>query len=85
MKKVKGLIFLVISSIFFNACTGTNIPEKSISIDNQTPDFQNGAKDGCQTAKGEYVKDHESFVNNSQYQNGWFYGRKKCNPADAKK
>ena len=50
----------------------------------QTPSFQNGATAGCETAKGAYTKDSTAWNNGTDYQEGWFYGRKKCNPADAR-
>jgi len=80
MKKIVTLSFIAVSAIFFSACSSTG----GVNMDEQTPAFQNGATAGCDTAKGTYRKDHHAFKNDMEYQNGWFYGRKKCNPADAK-
>jgi len=66
---------------FFTGCTAS-----SASIPGQqTPDFKTGMHDGCTTATGEYTKNSEMFRNNPQYHEGWFYGRKKCNPSASKK
>jgi len=81
MKKIMTLSMVAVSAMFFSACTSGS---GGINMDKQTPSFQNGAAAGCETAKGTYTKDHDTFGNDMQYQNGWFYGRKKCNPADSK-
>ena len=39
-----------------------------------------GIADGCETALGYYRKDHWLFRNNVEYENGWFEGRKRCEP-----
>ena len=80
MKKIVTLSLIAVSGMFFSACTSSS----GINMDNQTPGFQKGAKDGCETAKGMYTKDHTAFNKDQQYNEGWFYGRKKCNPADSK-
>ena len=82
MKKTTALLTLAASLLLFSACTGSG--SSSVNMSKQSPSFQNGAKAGCETAKGEYTKDHDAFKENMDYQNGWFYGRKKCNPSDAK-
>ena len=69
------------SALLFTACTSSG---NSIDMDKQSPSFQNGANAGCETAKGAYTKDHTAFKSDIEYQNGWFYGRKKCNPVDSK-
>lgn len=80
MKKIVTLSLMLASATLFTACTGSGI-----DISKQTPSFQLGAKDGCATANGEYKKDHEAFTHDAEYQNGWFHGRKTCNPADSRK
>jgi len=80
MKKVVTLSLIALSAMFFSACSSSS----GINMDAQTPSFQNGAQAGCDTAKGEYTKDHHAFKTDMEYQNGWFYGRKHCNPADTK-
>ena len=81
MKKIVTLSLVAVSAIFFSACTSSS---GGINMEKQTPGFQNGASAGCETAKGAYTKDHNAFRTDMEYQNGWFYGRKKCNPADSK-
>ena len=80
MKRIMTLTVLTLSALILSACGGSG----GINMESQTPSFQNGAKDGCETAKGMYTKNHEAFKSDAQYNEGWFYGRKKCNPADAK-
>ena len=81
MTKTVTVSLIAVSAMFFSGCSSSN---SGINMDSQTPSFQNGAKAGCETAKGAYRKDHTAFKNDMEYQNGWFYGRKKCNPVDSK-
>jgi hypothetical protein len=75
-----SILLGVTSSIFFMACTSADVP-----MTPKSPAFKMGEKDGCMTATGEYTKDSTSFHQNKDYQNGWFEGRKNCNPVhDAK-
>jgi len=80
MKKITTLSLIAASVMLFSACTSSS----GIDMGAQSESFQNGAKDGCETAKGIYTKNHNAFNQDTQYHDGWFYGRKKCNPADAK-
>ena len=80
MKKITTMSLIAASALLLGACTGSG----AVDMSGQSPSFQNGAKAGCDTAKGMYTKDHTAFNNDAEYQNGWFYGRKKCNPADSK-
>jgi len=41
--------------------------------------YQKGYDDGCQTANGDYSKNHKLFNNDFDYHEGWFSGRRKCN------
>ena len=81
MKKIVTLAAVTVSAMFFSACTGGS---GGINMNKQSPSFQDGAAAGCETAKGIYTKNHQAFKTDMEYQNGWFYGRKKCNPADSK-
>ncbi len=47
----------------------------------KSPAYTQGAHDGCQTAHGTYTKDSERFRNDPDYENGWFAGRRECNPS----
>ena len=79
LKKIVTVSLITASAFFSSACTGSGV-----DMAKQTPSFQNGATAGCETAKGAYTKDHAAFKADMEYQEGWFYGRKKCNPADAR-
>ncbi|HIQ27685.1 MAG TPA: hypothetical protein EYH42_04215 [Sulfurovum sp.] len=78
MTKIINVSLVALTSILFTACTSSAIPEPV-----QSPNFKEGSHDGCATAKGEYSKDSSSFNNNKDYQDGWYHGRKKCNPTQA--
>ena len=41
-------------------------------------DFKHGVRDGCKTAKGDYVKDYSLFKDSKSYKIGWENGRIKC-------
>ena len=43
-----------------------------------TMHYKDGIKDGCNTARGSYKKQHWLFKNSNDYNNGWFWGRNKC-------
>jgi len=66
---VSGLVLL------FTACTSSTpaLPE--------TPSFKQGKQDGCTTATGDYTKNSEAWKQDTDYKNGWYYGRKECNPS----
>jgi major membrane immunogen (membrane-anchored lipoprotein) len=76
MIKIINLIMIATALLLFTACSSSNLP-----VNAQTPNFKLGSQDGCTTASGAYTKNSDSFRNNKDYQDGWFYGRKKCNPA----
>lgn len=78
MKKIIKIMLFVTVPMVFIACTGSapTLPD--------TPRFTEGKKDGCATAKGEYTKNYDAFDMDVDYKNGWFYGRKNCNPAQAR-
>jgi len=78
MKKTIYVMMVASASLFFTACTGSNLP-----VNAGTPSFKAGSNDGCNTASGAYTKNSNAFKNDQDYQDGWFYGRKKCNPSQA--
>jgi len=78
MYKTKKIIALSTLGLLFTACTS------STPVLPNTPSFKQGNVDGCTTAKGNYTKNSEMFRGNTDYQDGWFYGRKNCNPSQAK-
>jgi len=63
----------------FNGCSSqTHQPTQPAP---KTPSFIIGQHDGCKTAQGEYTKDSERFQNDTEYHEGWFEGRRQCNPS----
>mgnify|MGYP007105827911 CR=1 FL=1 len=78
MKKTIYVVMVASASLLFTACTGSNLP-----VNAGTPSFKAGSNDGCNTASGAYTKNSNAFKNDQDYQDGWFYGRKKCNPSQA--
>jgi hypothetical protein len=79
MKKIINVVIMLSVSLLFTACTGTNLPANA-----GTSSFKAGSNDGCTTASGSYTKNSNAFRNDKDYKDGWFYGRKKCNPAQSK-
>ncbi len=63
--------------LLLTACTS------SAPVLPDSPSFKQGNQDGCATAKGEYTKNSERFRGSADYQDGWYYGRKHCNPSRA--
>jgi len=45
-----------------------------------SPTLKEGVKDGCETSKGEYTKNHIRFNTDTDYHTGWFLGRRRCIP-----
>ena len=79
MTKTINVVIIAAASLLFTGCTSSSLPMNA-----QTPSFKTGSQDGCATANGAYTKNSASFNNDKDYQDGWFHGRKKCNPAQAK-
>ena len=79
MTKTINVVLIATASLLFTACTSSSLP-----VNAQTPSFKSGSQDGCATAAGTYTKNSDSFNNNKDYQDGWFNGRKKCNPDQEK-
>ena len=71
------LFLLVSSSIFFAACTSSDVPMVP-----KSPMYKLGQTDGCATANGAYTKNSENFRNNKDYEDGWYAGRRNCNPVN---
>ncbi|SFZ98687.1 hypothetical protein MNB_SV-5-350 [hydrothermal vent metagenome] len=51
---------------------------QNIDVSQKGPTFHTGMNDGCSTAKGKYMKSSDLYNNDSEYKEGWFYGRRKC-------
>jgi len=71
------LLLLATASILFSACTSSDVPMVP-----KSPMFKLGQTDGCNTATGAYTKNSENFRNNKDYEDGWYAGRKNCNPVN---
>jgi len=41
-------------------------------------DFEQGVRDGCHTAEGNFRKDYSKSSSSATYADGWFLGRSKC-------
>ena len=78
MRKIINVLLVAVASLLFTACTSSS------PVVVQSPSFKLGSQDGCATAKGTYIKNSHSFNNDKEYQNGWYAGRKNCNPVQAK-
>ena len=79
MTKIINVSLVAVASLLFTACTSSSLP-----VNSNTPSFKAGSQDGCATANGTYTKNSHSFNNDKEYQNGWYDGRKNCNPSQAK-
>jgi len=77
MKTILNISLIATVSLLFTACTNSTPIVKS-------PSFIEGEKDGCSTASGTYIKNSDSFKNDKDYADGWFYGRKNCNPVQSR-
>ena len=77
-KKLINVLLITGVPFLFKACTS------SAPVVVKSPNYTLGEKDGCTTATGDYTKNSESFKMDADYKNGWFNGRKNCNPAQAK-
>lgn len=78
MKKIIKITLFATMPMVFIACTSSAPIVPSLP---DTPSFTEGKKDGCATATGKYTKNYDAFNIDVDYKNGWFYGRKNCNPA----
>jgi hypothetical protein len=67
------VLFSLLAFLFLGGC-GTP-PEP------QSPAYIHGKHDGCETAKGLYTKNSHLFRSDPDYENGWFAGRRECNPS----
>ncbi len=82
---IGGIITL--SIVVFSGCGSALKPHDPYTVkipENMSESFKKGMEDGCNTAKGEYTKNSDSFNSDEDYKNGWFAGRSKCNPSNQK-
>jgi len=52
--------------------------EKKARADKKSPDYQNGYRHGCNSAKGEYLRMEDIYLQSRDYREGWTTGRQKC-------
>ena len=78
MKRIISISLFATASLLFTACTSSEI------LAPESPSFKLGVQDGCATATGTYTKSSDSFNNDTDYAEGWFSGRKKCNPVQSR-
>ncbi len=84
MKKLlQGIAILAVTSMIFGCAGGRPGPNDFVYGeinfgDNRSDSYKSGAKAGCDTAKGDYRKNHRKFNNDMDYHEGWFDGRKWC-------
>jgi len=64
--------------LIFTACTASHKGPKPMNTRGKSPIYIKGAEDGCDTAKGNYTKDHDAFNHSKEYHEGWFAGRSYC-------
>ena len=76
----KALFYTAIISamLIFTACASSHKGPKPMDTRGKSPIYIKGAEDGCDTAKGDYTKDHDAFNNSIDYHEGWFAGRSYC-------
>lgn len=47
-------------------------------VNKKSPDYQNGYRHGCTTAKGNYTRHEDTYLRSRAYRQGWTLGRQKC-------
>ena len=74
------IILAASSCLLFAACTSNNTGQyyKPMNLSNKSKAYVQGANDGCSTAEGHYKKNHHAFNTSSQYNEGWWAGRRNC-------
>ena len=88
MKLLKFItpVLTVGSLLLFTGCSTKKIPSskggytyKGIYFGSYfTKHFKEGINEGCETARGDYTKNHWLFKHSKDYKNGWFLGRNRC-------
>lgn len=72
---------VTIAVLFISGCNNRLPAPYQTSAYAESPAFQEGYRDGCRTAEGNYTKNSDRFRNDTAYHEGWFEGRKRCNPS----
>ncbi len=53
-------------------------------VNKKSPDYQSGYRHGCSSAKGNYYRQEDIYLQSRDYRQGWTYGRQKCKSAKSK-
>ena len=61
------------------ALSSTNY-NQAVDLSQKNESFHSGMNDGCSTAKGKYIKSSDLYNNDPEYKEGWFHGRRQCQP-----
>jgi len=85
-RSTSSLLILVTTLFTLQNCASSKVPtsqggfyHSDIYFGKHFPEhYKEGIIDGCSTAKGNYAKSHKQFNNSSDYNNGWFLGRRRC-------
>ena len=80
LKKKTKVILLLCSYFTVSGCTSNTGSQHSrpMNLSHKSKSFVKGANDGCSTAEGHYKKNHSAFNKNSEYNEGWWAGRRNC-------
>ena len=53
-------------------------PKERKKVNKKSPDYQRGYRHGCSSAKGNYTRQEDSYLQRRDYRQGWTEGRQKC-------
>ncbi len=53
-------------------------PKEREKVNKKSPDYQSGYRHGCSSAKGNYYRQEDIYLQSRAYRQGWTYGRQKC-------
>jgi len=89
MKRLQLWVIMVMTGMLLSACASSSSTVRASENDyiykginfgeDRDVSFKQGVQDGCRTASGTYVKNHEAFNTNRSYRDGWGDGRLQCN------
>ena len=65
--------------------TAAKKPIKKVEkVNKKSPDYQRGYRHGCSSAKGNYTRQEDIYLQSRAYRQGWTYGRQKCKNTKSK-
>ena len=53
-------------------------PKERGEVNKKSPDYQNGYRHGCSSAKGNYTRQEDIYLQSRAYRQGWTLGRQEC-------